>query len=90
MVYGIETGEMTMEETIGPIQEVVTDEPETRPPKAQMRRGFSLMGLGLCLGLLVSQLVPTVLAALVPSFDVQSHAFLVGMIHALEGKNLQD
>ncbi len=67
-----------MEETIGPIQEVVTDEPETRPPKAQMRRGFSLMGLGLCLGLLVSQLVPTVLAALLPSFDVQGHAFLVG------------
>ena len=67
-----------MEETIEHVQEVLTDEPENRPAKAQMRRVFSPMALGLCLGLLVSELVPTVLAALLPSFDVQAHAFLVG------------
>ena len=51
---------------------------EPGPSQAQMRRSFSRMALGLCLGLLVSQLVPTILAYVIPDFDVQAHAFLVG------------
>ena len=43
-----------------------------------MRRAFSRMALGLCLGLLVSQLVPTVLQSIIPDYDAQAHAFLVG------------
>ena len=35
---------------------------EPVPSKREMRRTFSRMALGLCLGLLVSELVPTVLA----------------------------
>ena len=48
------------------------------PAKGEMRRTFSRMGLGLCLGLLVSQLAPSVLTILFPAFDAQAHAFLVG------------
>ena len=48
------------------------------PSKRDMKRAFSRMALGLCLGLLVSQLVPGVLQAAVPGFDNQAHAFLVG------------
>ena len=43
-----------------------------------MRRSYSRMALGLCLGLLFSQLLPTLLAAVFPRFDAQAHAFLVG------------
>ena len=43
-----------------------------------MRRSYSRMALGLCLGLLFSQLLPTLLAAVFPDFDAQAHAFLVG------------
>ena len=65
-----------MEEKI----EYVFVEPEIQGglTKRDMRRAFSRLGLGLCLGLLVSQLVPTVLSQLFPDFDVQAHAFLVG------------
>ena len=54
--------------------------PEAAPEtgKARMRRVFSRMALGLCLGLLMSQLVPTVLVSIIPGFDAQAHAFLVG------------
>lgn len=48
------------------------------PDKATMRRSFSRMALGLCFGLLVSQLLPALLVAVFPSFDVQAHTFLVG------------
>ena len=55
-------------------------EPETAPvpSRREMRRTFSRMALGLCLGLLVSQLVPTVLQSVIPDYDAQAHAFLVG------------
>ena len=53
---------------------------EPQPPRAALRRSCSIMALGLCLGLLVSQLVPTLLSALAPGFDVQAHAFLVGSL----------
>lgn len=43
-----------------------------------MRRTYSRMALGLCLGLLFSQLLPTLLAAVFPGLDAQAHAFLVG------------
>lgn len=69
-----------MEEKIETISNDAVNEAvlDAGPSKKEMRRVFSLMSLGLCLGLLVSQLVPTVLAAVLPSFDVQAHAFLVG------------
>ena len=51
---------------------------ETTPSKREMGRVFSRMALGLCLGLLASQLVPALLQAILPDFDVQAHAFLVG------------
>ena len=56
------------------------DEPcaKSLPSKGQMSSTFSRIALGLCLGLLVSQLVPTVLAAVLPDFDIKAHAFLVG------------
>ena len=55
-------------------------EPEAAPvpSRREMRRTFSRMALGLCLGLLVSQLVPTVLQSIIPDYDAQAHAFLVG------------
>ena len=49
------------------------------PPKARMRRTFSRIALGLCIGFLVSQLVPSVLA-FIPDFNIQEHAFLVGSL----------
>ena len=58
-----------------PVSESV---PEPTPTKGEMRRTFSRMGLGLCLGLLVSQLVPSLLTVIFPTFDAQAHAFLVG------------
>ena len=68
-----------MEENIEYTPEIIVSEAEAAgPTRAQMRRTFSLMALGLCLGLLVSQLVPTVLAAALPDFDAQTHAFLMG------------
>ena len=51
---------------------------ETKPSKREMGRVFSRMALGLCLGLLASQLIPSLLQAILPDFDVQAHAFLVG------------
>ena len=52
---------------------------EPVPSRREMRRTFSRMALGLCLGLLVSQLVPTVLLqSIIPDYDAQAHAFLVG------------
>ena len=51
---------------------------EPVPSRREMRRTFSRMALGLCLGLLVSQLVPTVLQSIIPDYDAQAHAFLVG------------
>ena len=70
-----------MEEKIEYTPEIIVTEAEAAgPTKAQMRRTFSLMALGLCLGLLVSQLVPSVLAAAVSGFDAQAHAFLVGSL----------
>ncbi len=54
--------------------------PETAPvpSRREMRRAFSRMALGLCLGLLASELVPTVLQSVIPDYDAQAHAFLVG------------
>ncbi len=71
---------MEEKERIEYADEIPTDESESAPApsKARMRRTFSLMALGLCLGLLVSQLVPNVLSAAIPGFDIQAHAFLVG------------
>ena len=51
---------------------------EPVPSRREMRRAFSRMALGLCLGLLVSELVPTVLQSIIPDYDAQAHAFLVG------------
>ena len=48
------------------------------PSRSEMRRVFSRIGLGLCLGLLASQLAPSLLTVLFPTFDAQAHAFLVG------------
>jgi len=71
-----------MEETekVEYVFEIPAEAPEIAPPpeKAEMRRTFSRMALGLCLGLAASQLVPTALSLLLPGFDVQAHAFLVG------------
>ena len=68
-----------MEEKMEYIADTPVNEIGPEPPaKSEVRRAFSRMGLGLCLGLLVSQLTPTVLAALFPGFDAQAHAFLVG------------
>ena len=50
----------------------------TTPSKKEMGRIFSRMALGLCLGLLASELVPILLQVILPDFDVQAHAFLVG------------
>ncbi len=62
--------------------EYTADEPVESPVPAfsrqVMRRSYSRMALGLCLGLLFSQLLPTLLAAVFPRFDAQAHAFLVG------------
>ena len=73
---------MEMNETIDLSPEIPAEEPiqEPGPSGSEMRRTFSIMALGLCLGLLVSQLVPVVLAAVLPDFDAQAHAFLVGSI----------
>ena len=46
---------------------------EPVPSRREMRRTFSRMALGLCLGLLVSQLVPTVLQSIIPDYDAQAH-----------------
>ena len=54
------------------------DGPVRQSTRREMRRVFSCLGLGLCLGLLVSQLMPTVLGTVFPDFDAQAHAFLVG------------
>ena len=61
--------------------EAPANEPEMTPvpAKSEMRRVFSRMALGLCLGLLINQLVPSVLSAL-PGFDVKAHTFLVGSL----------
>ena len=61
--------------------EAPANEPEMTPvpAKSEMRRVFSRMALGLCLGLLINQLVPSVLGAL-PGFDVKAHTFLVGSL----------
>ena len=48
------------------------------PTRADMRRSFSRIGLGLCLGLLFSQVLPVIVAAILPNFDTQAHAFLLG------------
>ncbi len=58
------------------VEEIPAEAPV--PSRKQMAKTFSVMALGLCLGLLVSQLVPTILAAVLPDFDVKAHAFLVG------------
>lgn len=80
MVLEIDKEDRIMEEKIESAVGAPANEPlaDMTPSKGAMRRTFSRMGLGLCLGLLVSQLVPTVLAALFPGFDAQAHAFLVG------------
>ena len=61
---------------------VPADEPvfAPEPPKSLMRRTFSRIAIGLCIGLLLSQLVPTVLAAALPDFDIKAHTFLVGSL----------
>jgi len=66
----------TMINTIDePTQAPVPAPAATRP---RMRKTFSRLALGLCLGLLFSQLVPALIAAVFPGFDAQAHAFLVG------------
>ena len=69
-----------MEEKIEYTAEPVVIEPAPAPEisKAEMRRTFSRLALGLCLGLLVSEIAPSVLTALIPAFDIQAHTFLVG------------
>ena len=52
---------------------------ESGPSRIQMRRTFSRICLGLCLGFVASQLVPTVLS-FIPAFDIQAHTFLVGSL----------
>ena len=68
-----------MEEYMEHVPEAPAAELESAPlpTRQEMRRTFSRLALGLCLGLLVSELAPTVLA-FVPGFDVQAHTFLVG------------
>ena len=64
------------------IPEGAPDDPAAAPglSRAAMRRTFSLMALGLCLGGLISQLIPSVLVLIIPGFDIQAHAFLVGSL----------
>ena len=70
-----------MEEKIEYTPEIIVSEAEAAgPTRAQMRRTFSLMALGLCLGGLISQLIPSVLVLIIPGFDIQAHAFLVGSL----------
>ena len=67
-----------MEERIEPTVAVPTEAVSMpTPTKGEMRRAFSRMALVLCLGLLLSQLIPALLAFL-PGFDVKAHSFLVG------------
>ncbi len=69
-----------MEETMGYESDRERNGPalDELPSRGEMRRTFSRLALGLCLGLLVSELVPSVLATALPGFDAQAHAFLVG------------
>ncbi|MBR4131333.1 MAG: CPBP family intramembrane metalloprotease [Oscillospiraceae bacterium] len=69
-----------MEENIEFAADTIIAEPvePQGPSRGEMRRVFSRIGLGLCLGLLVSQLVPSLLTVIFPTFDAQAHAFLVG------------
>ena len=69
-----------MEENIEFAADTTVSEPvePQGPSRGEMRRVFSRIGLGLCLGLLVSQLVPSLLTVIFPTFDAQAHAFLVG------------
>ena len=72
---------METHETIERAVEVLVNKPETAPlpSKGEMRRTFSRMALGLCLGLLFCQLASSVLS-LIPGFDIRSHTFLVGSL----------
>ena len=73
---------MEEKETIQYTAPASADEPvfAPEPPKAAMRRVFSRIAIGLCIGLLLSQLVPTVLAAVLPDFNIKAHTFLVGSL----------
>ena len=55
-------------------------EPMAAPTKAQMRRTFSRLALGLCLGLLFAQLAPNMVTAIAPGFNTNAHAFLLGSL----------
>ena len=78
MVYGIESGgnEMNENETM----EYRADEPilAATPSKRDMGRSYSRLALGLCLGLVFSQLLPVLIDAVFPGFDAQAHSFLIG------------
>ena len=65
-----------MEENIEFAADTIIAEPvePQGPSRGEMRRVFSRIGLGLCLGLLVSQLVPSLLTVIFPTFDAQAHA----------------
>ncbi len=72
---------MEIQDKIEYCAEIPADGPEAAPTpsKSEMRGVFSRLALGLCLGLLISQLVPTALAA-IPGFDVKAHTFLLGSL----------